>query len=1154
MSPKNNPRVNLSKIKLSDYNINLIEAHIQSFQKLIEEGLEVLFKEISPVEDYTGEAWQLKFDKLRLSKPKYSSKKAQKLGLSFDTPLYVNTILTNKRTGEIKEQELFVADLPLMTRRGTFVINGNERVVVMQLVRAEGILFVEAKKKIAGKTMGVVKLMPQRGRWLDFEVDKNGIMSVKLINKRPKILLTTLLRALGYSTDDDLRKLLRDSDQGQKEPDTKFVETTLKADTSHNTEEALIDIYSKLRPEDSINLDSAKNFLNSIFFNPRRFFLGKVGRYKLNKKLGINLPIESENFVLKKEDLVAIVKSLIKLNHGELRFDDIDHLGNRRVRATGELIGEKIREGMLRMEKNIKDRMSTYGADELIAPSILVNTRPIIAAINQFFGSSSVSRYMDQQNILSELVTKRRITSGGPGGLTKESATFSVRDVHSSHYSRLCPVETPEGPMIGIVSHMAIYARINEYGFIEAPYRKVVSIVTKPSKKVLLNRQLALAVKDNGKVIIKKDEMLTAPKVEKIIKLNPKEVHLVPYVTEEIEYLDPDDEIKYKIGPATISVDEIGNITQSNVFVRYYSGFANVPVHEINYIDVSPSQIAGLGLSLIPYAAHDDPTRTLMGANMQRQAVPLVDPETPIVGTGYEPIIAKSSRRSITAEEDCEVTYADAATVEVKYTGNKENVKYRVDKFIRTNQNTCFNQRVRVKKGDKLKKDDLIVDGPAMDHGDLALGKNILSAYMIYEGFNYEDGIIISERLVKDDVLTSVHIGEYVQDIRETKLGPEQITRDIPNVGEYSLRNLDESGIVRVGARVDPLDILVGVIAPKGETELTAEEKLLRAIFGEYARDVRDNSLRLPHGSKGIVLDVQVLSKEKGDKLNPGVITQVKVWVARTHKISIGDKLTGRHGDKGVISKVMPEEDMPYLEDGTPVDAILSPLFIKRMNLGQLMETHMGKIAQQLGIKIDVPGFVPLDEEKVMVLAKKEGVDTEQKVTVYDGRTGRPFEKKIVVGPRYILKLDHLASDKVHARSTGPYTMVTQQPLGGKAQFGGQRFGEMEVWALEAHAVPSVLHEMLTIKSDDVVGRANAYKSIIQGLPVEAPSLPESFKVLVGELRSLGLNLDMIITESNKKNVDQKGPESETTKEEGEDSTTIEEDKKEEITKEEIIK
>lgn len=1116
-------RLNLSDFELQDIPINLIEAQLESFDRFLEEDLRDLFDEITPIEDYTGESWIMEFGEIRLADPKYNAKEAERLGLSYEASLYVQARLINKKTGEIKEQELFVADIPLMTQRGSFIVNGNERVVVMQLIRAEGVLFSKSKRS-RKKERFIVKLIPQRGKWLDFEIGRNGVMAVQLINKRPKILLTTLLRALGYSDDDKIRSLLSEVDTG----DEKFVEKTLEEDTTRNREEALINIYTKLRPEDSINIEGAEQLLENIFFNRRRSYLGKVGRYQLNKKLDKKFELKEENYMLKKEDIVGIIRALIKLNNGSLQPDDIDHLTNRRVRGPGELIAENMRNGMLQMEKNIRDRMSTYGSDELITPSRLVNTRPISGVLKHFFGSSSLSRYMDQENLLSELSIKRRITSAGEGGLTKQSATFSVRDVHGSHYSRFCPVETPEGPMIGIVGHMAVYSKINDFGFLEAPYKRVRNKV-KPTIKGLTGRILAEPIKDGKKTLFPQGDKLSEKDARKISNMDiDGKVEVKPFVTEKIKYFAPGEEEHEKIGPATVHLDEDDNIMDNSVFVRYEGGYRSVQAHEVSFVDVNPGQISGLGLALIPYAAHDDPTRTLMGANMQRQAVPLLKPGAPVVGTGFEKLVAKTSRRALYAEADGTVSSSDAEKIEVNYEGQRENKVYKLDKFVRTNQNTCFSQRPRVKVGDSFKKGDLLADGPSMDKGELALGQNILAAYVVYEGYNYEDAFVVSERLVKEDVLTSVHIREYEQDIRETKLGPEQVTTDIPNVSTYALRNLDEEGIVRIGARVEPRDILVGIIAPKGETELTAEEKLLRAIFGEYARDVRDNSMRLPHGEEGIVIDTQVLSKEDGAKLPPGVIKQIKVWVARTHKISIGDKLTGRHGDKGCISKVLPLEDMPYLEDGTPVDIVLSsPLFIKRMNLGQLKETHIGRIAQELGISVEAPVFSEINEDKLYSMAKKKGVKTDKKVPLFDGRTGEKMPRKVVVGPRYILKLKHLADEKVHARSTGPYTMVTQQPLGGKAQFGGQRFGEMEVWALEAHTAPNVLQEMLTIKSDDVIGRADAYKSIIQGLPVEAPNVPESFKVLISELRSLGLELEKLGTLEDSSILNPKGEEEE---------------------------
>jgi DNA-directed RNA polymerase subunit beta len=1116
--PVSSDRVVLTRENLRHLEPNLIESHLRSYELMISEGINEIFDEINPITDYTGESWELKFGEVSWGDADVTFTQAQKLGLSFDRPLYVDTKLINKKTGEIKKQKIFIAEIPIMSNRATFMVNGNERVVVMQIVRSEGVLFTESKAKgLRGESLNLVKLMPERGRWFDFEVNKNGVMSVKLLDKKPKIMLTTLLRALGYSSDNDVKKALAGA---EKETD-KYIENTLKRDPSSNTDEALLEIYRKLRPEDTLNLESAREFLHNLFFNKRRFYLGRIGRYQLNKKLGLNTPVVHDNYLLQKEDIVELVKAVIKVNNGTEKVDDMDSLANRRIRGVGELIGERIRMGVLRMEKNIKDRMSTHSTEDPVTPGMLVNTRPVIAAINQFFGSSSVSRYMDQENILSELETKRRITAGGPKGLTKERATFSVRDVHNSHYSRLCMVTTPEGPSIGIVSHMSIYARINDFGFLEAPYQRVAANLSSAevTNKEFLGTTIRQDVTDAaGKVIAKEGTKLTA-EVAKKLQAAGVTTPVKPVLTDVIDYVAADDEAAHKIGPAIIELGKENEVLAERVFVRYKGSFVNIGAEDLDYIDINPAQIGGIGFSLIPFASNDDPVRTLMGSNMQRQSVPLLKPEAPIVGTGYERVVARSSGRVVIAEDDGEVTYADAAKIQVKYK-TAGTAEFYLEKFTRTNQNTCFSQTCRVALGDKFQKGDVLVDGPAMDNGELALGRNLVAAYMHYEGFNYEDGIIISERLVKEDALTSIHIHEYIQDVRETKLGDEQITRDIPNVGEYALRNLDETGIVRIGAYVHSQDILVGIIAPKGETELTAEEKLLRAIFGEYARDVRDNSLRLPHGDNGIVIGVQILDKDSGDKLNPGVLKQVKVWVARTSKISVGDKLTGLHGDKGVISAILPDEEMPFLADGTPVDIILGPSsMVKRMNLGQLQETRIARKAEMLGVKVEVPPFAPFAEDILDDMLDKAGKHYSEKVTLYDGRTGEAFPEPILVGRRHIIKLNHLSADKIHARSTGSYTMVTQQPLGGKAQMGGQRFGEMEVWALQAHAVPNVLHEMLTIKSDDVVGRAAAYKAMIQGQPIAPPSIPESFKVLISELRALSLNLDLIEPQEDEKDL-----------------------------------
>lgn len=1100
-------RINLATKSLPTIENNLLEAQIKSFDEFLDTGLEELFEEINPIVDYGGgSSWELHFEKFEWDKPKHSFHHAQRLGLTYDAPVYTHVKLINKRTGEIKKQKIFLVDMPLMGDRASFMANGNERVVVLQIIRSEGVLFVESKASKPGKRLYSVKLMPSRGRWFEFEVNKYGVMSVKLLDKHPRVLLTTLLRALGYSSTDEIHKLLDPVDTGE----TSYVEATLRKDRTRNQEEALLDIYRKLRPEDSITLENARQFLDSMFFDKQRFLLGKIGRYKLNKRLGIEAPITEADYTLKKSDVVELIKSLIQLNNGDVQVDDVDSLTNRRIRGVGELVAEKMRVGIKRMEKNIKDRMSYFSTEDTITPSQLINTRPVGAAINQFLGGSALSRYMDQQNVLSEVETKRRISAGGPRGLTKERATFSVRDVHNSHYSRICPIYTPEGPSVGMVLHLAVYSKLNEYGFLEAPYYKVYNAYS--FEEDFSKFEGRTLVEDVAGA--KAGDKLTLKIAEEAKKQGFEKIDLVPFVANEVVYLDADDEAKHKISSRAIEQDETGNIVSENTYVRDGSTYSKVSAREVDLIDINPAQIASLALSLIPFAAQDDTNRTMMGSRTQTQAVPLVHTQAPLVGTGMEPIAAKATNRMLYAEENGKVLYADAERLLVEYTpetGKKYKKEYVVEKFIRTNQSTSFSQKVAVNVGEEFSKDDVLVSAPCTESGELALGVNLRTAYLVYDGFNYEDAIVVSERLVKNDLLTSVHISEYTQEVRETKLGDEMITRDIPNVGEYALRNLDEDGLVRVGANVHSGDILSGIIAPKGETELSAEEKLLRAIFGEYARDVRDNSLRLPHGEGGVVVSVQLLDRDSGAKLNPGVLKQVKVWVAQTHKISVGDKLTGYHGDKGVIARILPEEDMPYTEDGEPIDIVLGPQsMVRRMNVGQLLETHVGELARKLGVHVQVPPFTEFSLDPLMQLAEEKGVEYKEKVKLFDGRTGEAYDQDVVVGNRYIFKLEHMADHKVHARSTGPYTMVTQQPLGGRAHRGGQRFGEMEVWALEAHGVPTVLHEMLTIKSDDVVGRSAAYKSIITGQDVTTPSVPESFNVFDREMAALCIKLEKL--------------------------------------------
>jgi len=1106
-----NNRVNLTKNPTPKMSMDYLEAQKEFFDRYKKEGFEELFDEINPIADYTGLNWEIAFEGFEWGEPKISFRDAQLLGQTYDAPVHANVRLLNKKTGEIKKQKIYLCDMPLMSDRASFMINGNERVVVFQILRSEGLLFSESKASSSKKKLFSVKLMPHRGNWYEFEVNKYGVMSIKLLQKRPRILLTTLLRAFGYSSDADIKRVLGAVDEG----DISYIDATLRKDPTKNTEEALVDIYRKLRPEDTVTLENAKALIENIFFNKRRFYLGKIGRYKLNKKLKVKEEITTSDHILKKRDVVEVIKRLIQLNHGTILPDDIDALSNRRIRGVDELVAEKIRVGVLIMEKNIKDKMATFSTDEKVTPAMVVNTRPIVSAINQFFGSSALMRFMDQSNIFSELEAKRKITAGGPRGLTKERATFSVRDVHNSHYARLCPVTTPEGPSIGMVNQLAIYTKINQYGFLEAPYFNIINKFIIESDKVedFKARFLLEDLVIEGKTIGKKDEVVTNGLVEKAKKAGLPQFHVRPFITNEIVYIDADTELDHKIASASVHRDEQGNLIEDQTYVRDGQNYAKVKITEVDYLDISPAQIASMGLALIPFAGNDDPNRTLIGAKTQGQAIPLIRAQSPIVGTGFETEAARASGRTIYAESDGTVIYADAAKVTVSYAKNNI-VDYPVEKFVRTNQNTAFSQTPIVLPGQKVKTGDVLIDGPCTKDGELALGVNLRTAYMVYDGYNFEDGIVISQRVVKEDLLTSVHIQEYIQEVRETKLGNELITRDIPGVGEHALRNLDEDGVVRIGASVSANDILVGIIAPKGESELTAEEKLLRAIFGEYARDVRDNSLRMPYGEHGVVVAVQILDRDSGAKLNAGVLKQVKVWVAKTHRISIGDKLTGFHGDKGVITKVVAEEDMPHTADGQPVDIILGPSsMIRRMNIGQLMEVHVGELARKIGVKVQVQPFSEFSMDPLLELAKAKGVKYEEKVELWDGRTGEKYKQNVTVGMKYMFKLDHLADHKVHARSTGPYTLVTQQPLRGKAQRGGRRFGEMEVWALEAHAVPNVLHEMLTIKSDDVVGRAAAYKSIISGQKITAPNVPESFNVLDKELAGLAVKLDKINAE-----------------------------------------
>ena len=1128
---------------------NLIKVQKDSYDWFIEEGLGEVLRDISPIIDYSGNLVLEFFDYYMEEKTKYSLEEAKERDATYSTRLHVKVRLINRETGEIKEQEIYLGDFPLMTDSGTFIINGAERVVVSQLVRSPGCYYAESYDKV-GKKLYTSTVMPIRGAWLEYETDSNNIFYTR-VDRTRKIPVTVLLRALGLETDEQILAFFGDEEK---------LKATMQKDTVKTADEALIEIYKKLRPGELPTVDAARNLFNGLLFDDRRYDLAKVGRYKFNKKLsianrisgrvayadiinpetgevfaekdsvisaeiaeeiqnsGINsveikvndAPVkvvgngtvnihkiitdvdisslhikEMVNYeVLKNimentdskelvkalkeryselvpkhittEDILASVNYLLNLEHGIGYVDDIDHLGNRRIRCVGELLQNQFRIGLTRLERVVRERMTIQDLD-VITPQTLINTKPITSSIREFFGSSQLSQFMDQTNPLSELTHKRRISALGPGGLSRERAGFEVRDIHYTHYSRLCPIESPEGPNIGLISALSSFATINEYGFIEAPYRKV--------------------------------------------NMNTHQV------TDEVDYMSADAEDGHYIAEATEPLNENNEFINDRIKVRYLNEIIEVDKNKVDYMDVSPKQLVSIGAAMIPFLEHDDAKRSLMGANMQRQAVPLMITDSPIVGTGMEYRAAKDSGILILAEDDGVIENVTGDCITVKYK-NGETKKHKLQKFKRTNGGTCINQRPIVVKGEKVKKGDSIADGPSTQNGEMALGKNVLVAFSTWEGYNYEDAILINERLVKEDVYTSIHIEEYDCECRDTKLGPEEITRDIPNVGEDSLKDLDETGIIRIGAEVRPGDILVGKVTPKGETELTAEERLLRAIFGEKAREVRDTSLRVPHGEAGTIVDVKIFTRENSDELGPGVNQIIRCYIATKRKISVGDKIAGRHGNKGVISRILPEEDMPFLPDGTPVDILLNPLGVpSRMNLGQVLEVHLGGAAKALGWKVSTPVFDGASEEEIVELLEQSGLSPDGKTILYDGRTGDPFDKPITVGVMYMLKLHHLVDDKIHARSTGPYSLVTQQPLGGKAQFGGQRFGEMEVWALEAYGAAHTLQEILTVKSDDVVGRVKTYEAIVKGENIPKPGVPESFKVLVKELQSLGLDI-----------------------------------------------
>jgi DNA-directed RNA polymerase subunit beta len=1122
-------------IELSD----LIATQIESFEWFRTEGLRELFDEMNPITDYTGKNYELRFLDYDFGEPKFSVEECRNRDMTYHAPLRIRTRLTIRETGEIKESEVYMGDFATMTEEGTFIVNGTERVVVSQLVRSPGVYFTATDDVVSGRKLYGAKLIPNRGAWLEIETSAKDVLTVKIDRKR-KVPVTVLLKALelqqlkGKETDRETQRraiteLFHDVDS---DAEHHYIESTLEKDVTLKTEEALVELYKRIRPGDPATVDNARNLLNSLFFSPRRFDLGRVGRYKVDKRLGRS-PDEIQERVhdrtlriLEKGDFVAIIRKLIELNNGGGGLpDDIDHLGNRRVRAVGELLQNQFRMGLIRMERIIKERM-TISDPQTVTAASLINARPVVAAIKEFFGSSQLSQFMDQTNPLSELTHKRRLSALGPGGLSRERAGFDVRDVHHSHYGRICPIETPEGPNIGLMGSLATYGRVNEFGFIETPFRRVYNrmSVAKDTADRLIGRRLRHPATDaKGKEIVAQGAVIDAAAVQKLTKAGVTSVDIMPWVSDEIEYLSADEEDLFGVAQANAPLHPDGTFVDARVPARTHAHFAVEDVSNIQYMDVSPKQIVSVATAMIPFLEHDDANRALMGANMQKQAVPLLVTDSPLVGTGVEYFAAKDSGEMLVAEvagtvidvahpKELDGIHANPIfEVVVRPDGGSADRRYALQKFYRSNQGTCLNHRVIVKPGQHVEAGDILADGPAIDNGEMALGRNVLVAFMPWEGYNFEDAILLSERVVKDDMYTSIHIEEFEIEARDTKLGPEEITREIPNVAEEALRNLDERGIVYIGAEVHPGDILVGKITPKGETELSAEERLLRAIFGEKAREVRDSSLRVPHGERGIVVDVKVFSRENKDELSPGVNELVRVYVAQKRKISAGDKMAGRHGNKGVVARILPEEDMPFLPDGTPVDIVLNPLGVpSRMNLGQVLETHLGWVAHALGMKVRTPVFDGAPIDLIQDELEKSGLPRDGKVRLRDGRTGEFFDEPVTVGMIYMLKLAHLVEDKIHARSTGPYSLVTQQPLGGKAQFGGQRFGEMEVWALEAYGAAHVLQEILTVKSDDIVGRVKAYEAIVKGDNTLEAGIPESFRVLVKELEGLALGVEIL--------------------------------------------
>ncbi len=1202
---------------------HLILSQIQSFDWFKTDGLSEVFREFSPIADYTGKKYELHFLDHQFEEPKLSPTECKELEKTYSQPLTLKAQLIKLENNERLEQDIFMGEIPLMTENGTFIINGAERVVVSQLVRSPGVYFKYEKNTTTDRNLCVAQIIPSRGAWLEFETSSKDILSVKVDRKR-RVSVTTFFRALGLTRDEIVNRFAEvdtderhqyiqttlERDQASTERDPHFREEDLRnmwnrlrpeldfeIDVARQIASAQIELYRRLRPGEPPSVENASNLIHTSFFDGRRYDLGRVGRYKFNRRLSIQ---GRENLrILDLEDMLDVVRTLILVNRGEERADDIDHLGNRRVRAVGELVQNQVRIGLSRMERMVKEKMTLVDIEE-VAPRGLVNVRPVVAAVREFFGGSQLSQFMDQTNPLAELTHKRRLSALGPGGLSRERAGFDVRDVHFSHYGRICPIETPEGPNIGLLSSLSSYARTNPYGFIESPYRRVLTTISSSAPDLEGRIVTEKLMGSDGSVLVDAGKKITRAKLKAVQALPAgSTVHVRPYVAsggEFVEYMSADREENYRIAQANSELDDLGQFVHDRVEIRLGENYIQESPDSVDFMDVSPMQIMSISAALIPFLEHDDANRALMGSNMQRQAVPLLRPQVPVVGTGIEERVARDSGQVVLARASGVVSSVSGRDIIITDVAGRKH-HHDLVKFSRTNQGTCFDQRTIVQKGDRVMVGDTLADSSSTDQGKLALGQNVLVAFMSWEGYNYEDAIIISERLVKDDQFTSIHIEKHEMEARETKLGPEEITRDIPNVGEASLRDLDERGIIRVGADVGPGDILVGKVTPKGETELTAEEKLLRAIFGEKSRDVKDTSLRVPHGERGKVIDVKILDRANRDDLPPGVNEAVRVWIAQTRKISVGDKMAGRHGNKGVVSRILPVEDMPFLADGTPVDMILNPIGVpSRMNLGQVLETHLGWAARGLNFRAQTPVFDGASDDSIedslsrlwfaeqsgaidggptdwsprinfdlvetwlkdrgydanrlfddgyrgeardaclsIWLREVAGIDSEGlsskdmhqealrahrdrqiappifgKFQLYDGRTGDPFDQLVTVGSIYMLKLIHLVEDKIHARSTGPYSMITQQPLGGKAQFGGQRFGEMEVWALEAYSAAYNLQEVLTVKSDDVAGRVKTYEAIVKGEPIGQPGVPESFNVLLKELQSLGLAVELL--------------------------------------------